>query len=310
MSAPAPGRGMIGGAREKRLSVDKMPMLGKLADDIAGLTLDAFRTRLSSPAQFRRHSMGSDREEIILAGAGSACLPAILNDPEWDCNLAVLLQPDFAFTLVEVTLGADGSDAAYCEQRAFSTIERGLTKCFLDALLLGIARALAPMQASAFAFEKFDTRLDFIKLGARGEDAVTINYVLEALGRSGKLSLVLPQRALNRIAAQLAESPTSPARRPDPQWTRDFEHRVTGAEVPLRAYTEIEGYRLGDVAGFMQGQVLSLPEHAQRSLTLVAEGRPLFTCELGQSEGQYSVRVEGEYDPEAAKTHAASNFGH
>ena len=58
-------RNLIVGARDKKMSVEKMPMLGKLVDDIADLTLDAFRTRLSTPVQMRRIDLGVDRETVL-----------------------------------------------------------------------------------------------------------------------------------------------------------------------------------------------------------------------------------------------------
>lgn len=305
----ADARNIIAGAREKKLSVEKMPMLGKLADDIADLTLDAFRTRLSSPMQIRRVDLSADREEALLARLGRGALPAILQDPDWGCNFAAIFQGDCIFTLVEAMLGADGGDAAFAEERPFSTIERALAKCFLDAFILGVNRGVSPMQPLDVAFEKYDTRLDFVTLGGRGEEAVAIRYRLEAVGRGGDMHLIVPQRALARIGAQLAESPASAPRRPDPQWARDFEERVTGAEIAVSAFAEIGGYRLGDVAGFRQGQLLTLPAHALHDVTLTAEGRPLFTCELGQSEGRYSLRVASEYDAEAARQNKIHALG-
>ncbi len=300
-------RNLMAGGRDKRLSVEKLPMLGKLADDIAELALDAFRTRLSTPMQIRRVDMGADREEALLARLGPRTLPAILHDPEWGCNFAILFEPDFVFALVEAMLGADGGDAAFTDERPFSTIERSLTKCFLDGFILGMNRGFTPMQPLDLAFEKFDTRLDFVTLGGRGEEAVAVRYRNEALGRGGHMHLIIPQRAITRIASQLAESPASAPRRPDPQWAQDFEARVTGAEIAVSAFTEVAGYRLGDIAGFRQGQLLTLPARALHDVTLTAEGRRLFTCELGQSEGRYSLRVSGDYDAEAARrnmTHA------
>src|SRR4051812_9619057 len=106
-------RTLITGSRDKKLAVDKLPMLGKLADDVATLTLEAFRTRLSTPMQIRRLEMSSDREEAVLQKLGPGALVAILQDPEWGCNFAALFRPDFVFTLVEAMLGADGGDAAF-----------------------------------------------------------------------------------------------------------------------------------------------------------------------------------------------------
>lgn len=297
----ADARNVIAASREKRLSVDKYPMLPKLADEITDLAVDLVRTRLATPVQFHRVEIFSDREEALLASFGSHCLAAILHDPEWNCNVAAILRGDFVYTLVEVMLGADGADRAYAEERPFSTIERTLSKNFVDGLVEALNRAITPMHPLDLTFEKFEQRLEFVTLGARGDDAVAVRYKMESLGRGGELVLILPQRALSRIGEQLAQSPTSAPRRPDPQWTKDFEERVTGAEIPISAYAEVGGYRLFDVAAFRQGQVLTLPDNALHDVTLTAEGRRLFTCELGQTEGRYSVRVVAEYDPEAAR---------
>jgi len=306
--APDP-RNLIAGAREKKMSVEKMPMLGKLADDIAELTLDAFRTRLSTPVQMRRLDLGVDREEALLERHGRGALTAILNDPAWDCNIAAIFQPEFVFTLVETMLGADGGDAAFAETRAFSTIERSLVKCFIDGFILGLNRGVSPMHPLELAFEKFDSRLDFVTLGGRGEDAAVVRYRIEALSRGGEMQLIIPQRALNRLAAHLSREPTAVQRRPDPQWAHDFELRVTGAEIGVCAFAEVTGYRLSDIAGFRQGQLLTLPAEALHDVTLSAEGRRLFTCELGQSEGRYSLRVAGEYDAGAARRNKVEPLG-
>ncbi|MDB5544733.1 MAG: flagellar motor switch protein FliM [Hyphomicrobiales bacterium] len=303
-------RNLIAGAREKKFSIDKLPMLAKLVDDVAILTLDAFRTRLSTPLQIRRLALSVDREEALLAQLGPSALAAVLPDAEWECNFAAMFQADFVFTLVEAMLGSDGGDAAFAEARAFSSIERLLAKCFLDALLLGLNRGFTPLQPLELTFEKFDSRLDFVTLGGRGEDAVAVRYRIEALGRGGEMTLLIPQRAINRIAAQLADSSPAALRRPDPQWARDFEERVTGAEIGVSAFAEVFGFRLGDIAGFRQGQLLTLPAHALHEVTLTAEGRRLFMCELGQSEGRYSLRIAGEHDPNAAPQNRGHALGY
>jgi flagellar motor switch protein FliM len=302
-------RNLVAGAREKKMSVEKMPMLGKLADDIADLTLDAFRTRLSTPMQMRRLELGIDREEALLERHGHGALAAILHDPAWDCNFAAIFQPDFVFTLVETMLGADGGDAAFADARSFSTIERALVKCFLDGFLLGINRGISPMYLLDLAFEKFDGRLEFVTLGGRGEDAAVVRYRIEAFNRHGDMYFIIPQRGLNRLVVHLSREPTAMQRRPDPQWANDFEARVTGAEIGVCAFAEVTGYRLSDIAGFRQGQLLTLPAEALHDVTLTAEGRRLFSCELGQSEGRYSLRVAGEYDFEAARHNKVEPLG-
>ena len=300
----AQARNLIAGSRDKRLSVEKLPMLAKLADDIADLTMEAFRTRLSSPAQMRRIDMRADKEEALTTGEGVYSLPAILSDSEWECPIGLVLRADLIYTLAEVMLGSDGNENVFSQERAFSTIERGLSKCFIDAAILGLNRGITPFVSCNLSFDKFDTRLEFLTLSAREEDAIGIRYELEALQRRGQILLVLPVRCLKRFGTQLAESPVSAARKPDPQWARDFEMRVTGAEVSVEAFADVTGLRLSDVADFRPGKTITLPQQAMQSVVLRAEGRSLFHCELGQSDGFYSVRVRADFDSEAQEREA------
>lgn len=295
-------RAVIAGSRQKRLSVEKMPMLTKFADEIADLAVESFRTRLSSPIQFRRLGISADSEEKIFSTSAPNTLAALLSDSDWAAPLALMFQANFVSTLCEAMLGADGSDHAFICTRGPSTIERGLIKCFADSLCISLNKAITPLAPANFGFQKYETRLDFLTLAARTEDSVVIRFGLELSQYSGEMQLVMPQRAFARISSQLMACGASQIRRPDPQWSKDFEVRVSSANVEVEAYAEIQGYLLRDVQAFVPGSIISLSEDAAHDITMMARGRRLFTCELGQSDGKYSVRIVSDYDPESARS--------
>lgn len=295
-------RAVIASSRQKRLSVEKMPMLNKIADEIADLAVESFRTRLSSPIQFRRLGISVDSEETVFSSSTPNTLAALLGDPDWGVPLAILFEPNFVSTLCEAMLGADGSDSPFACARGPTTIERGLIKCFSDSLCISLNKALTPLSPASFGFQKYESRLDFLTLASRTEDSIVIKFGLEMSRYGGEMQLVMPQRALVKISKQLMDTGASQTRRPDPQWAKDFEVRVSSANVEVEAYAEIHGYLLRDVQDFASGSILNLPENASNDITIMARGRRLFTCELGQSEGRYSVRIMSEYDSDKASS--------
>lgn len=290
MTAVRESKGLVAGS--KGLSLDKLPLLGDLFEQIATETAERIRDRCTTSALVKPRGMASDREDAVLKTFEKHNLAFILFDPAWECRLAIVLDQDFVFTLIEAMLGSDGGDAAFKEPRPFSTIERSVSRAFVELVVEALNDGLSAMSPAEFAIEKVETRLEFVVLGSRSEDAVLARVGLEALGRSGDLSIVLPQMAIEKIRAHLVIAPGKEAKRKDdPQWARQFGQRVTGAEVLIHASIEAEGFVLGDVARMVPGQVLTLGDQVQKKVLLACEGEELYRCELGQSDGFYSIRV-------------------
>lgn len=102
--------------------------------------------------------------------------------------------------------------------------------------------------------------------------------------RSGAIHLILP-----RAAAAPAE--------PDPgagDWSRRFEGRLMGSEIPLRAELGRLTLSAQAVRELKAGDVLSLSRQAIGRVRLVGpRENGVVTCRLGQSGGMKAVRIEG-----------------
>ncbi|MDO9441292.1 MAG: FliM/FliN family flagellar motor switch protein [Beijerinckiaceae bacterium] len=293
----------------KGLSLDKLPLLGDLINQVATFGAERMRERCPTAILLRPRGMASDKEEKILAAFDQQLLAFILHDHEWDCRIAVVLDQDTIFTLVEALLGSDGSDEPFKEARPFSAIERGVAKSFVEVITDGLNRQLSPMSQARFELEKINQRLDFVYLGARNEDAVLTRIGIEALGRGGEMSIVFPQVAIERVRPHLAKAATAePAKNADPRWSQEFGQRVGRAEVLVEASVVVEGFCLGDIATMVPGQVLPMGDQAQRQLALTSEGEMLARCELGQSDGYYSIRIISDHADDEAHGRPAMAF--
>jgi flagellar motor switch protein FliM len=300
MTMPVEAAGLVGGAKDKGFSLDKLPLLGDLFDQFATACAESVRESCSASLQLRPQGMAADREDAIFKTFDANILAFTIYDADWGCRFAIVLERDFVFTLIEAMLGSEGNDAPYKEVRPLSTIERGVATSFAEIAAEALNRVISPMSMADFQIEKVDTRLGSVVLGGRGEAAVLARLGVEALGCTGEMSLILPRVAIERLRPHLAKTPAAlESKLIDPKWTRQFEDRVTRAEVAVCASIDVHGFSLRDIVALVPGQIITLGDQAQRQVALASEEEPLFTCELGQSDGFYSIRITAEYDHDA-----------
>jgi len=76
------------------------------------------------------------------------------------------------------------------------------------------------------------------------------------------------------------------------EWARQLQAELKSADVTLTAILEERRMTLADVAAFKIGQLISLEARIDGRIKLECNDQPLFVCEIGQSEGAYTVRVD------------------
>ena len=106
------------------------------------------------------------------------------------------------------------------------------------------------------------------------------------------IDLLVPRAALDVFAERLAVLPADEPPCPDPRWCEQLEGEVSRALMSLAAVIEMQPMTLGSIAKLQPGAVLPLPRNAATNVRLLCEGKDLFRCDLGQSSGLYTVRVE------------------
>jgi flagellar motor switch protein FliM len=55
-------------------------------------------------------------------------------------------------------------------------------------------------------------------------------------------------------------------------------------------------FTLADIAGLRAGQLLILQANAKTKVKLECNAEPLFSCDLGQAEGCYTLRIDDYVD--------------
>jgi len=280
------------------LSLDRLPMLHVIFDRFATACADSMRGLAASQSYYSLSHCESGRVGDILEEYEANAIAAVYQAPEWDTHIIIGFDRDFIFTLVEVLLGADGSEPPIDEERPFSNIEMKLSKTLFDMMSSLFANAFSIVSNVTFRFERLETRMDFAVIGRHNNHAVASKFLLQAINRGGEMFIIIPQSALTPIRQQLSRVPTGDATVRDPRWVKQLETEVQRTEVKIQAVLEQRPLTLQELANLVPGQVLELQANPRTKIKLEANEQPLFLCRLGQADGRYNLRIEDICDAE------------
>jgi flagellar motor switch protein FliM len=277
------------------LSLERVPMLHVVFDRVASQCSEALRHISTTPAFLQLDGLATGRLGDILDeyGAGMA---AVYHSRELDSQILIGVDRAFLFTLIEAMFGGDGTEPPFREDRALSTIETRIAQLMCEHAANALQASLAPVAPATFKFERIEARMDFAVIGRRNNHAVVAHIVLQALERTGRLFIVIPQAALNPIRQNLARDVSAEVSTRDPRWTKQLEAEVGRTAVSLRAVIDEPGLTLGDITALKVGDVLKLRATPRTPVKLEAEDQSLFLCQLGQADGFYTVCVEDRID--------------
>ncbi|MFE1600188.1 flagellar motor switch protein FliM [Methylobacterium sp. ID0610] len=280
------------------LSLDRLPMLNVIFDRLATACADNLKHLAVSPIFYSMMSVESGMFGEMLEPYEANAVAGIFYSPQWDSHILVGLDRDFVFTMVEVLLGADGSEPPVEDARNFSSIELRIAQITLEQIGKAIESAFSLVSVTTLKLERTETRMDFAIIGRRSNKAVAAKFLLQAINRGGEMFLILPQAVLNPMRQSLSKVLTGESTSRDPRWEKQISTELKKTEVTLRAVLEERTLTLGEIADLKVGQVLALDATPKTRVKLEGKDEALFWCQVGQANGSYVLRIDEEIDQE------------
>jgi flagellar motor switch protein FliM len=272
-------------------AVERMPMLGVVFDRLTANLVEGMRTLTRAPTTFSVERIApAGLFETLAASEGS--IGAVLSSPELECRSLAAFDQGFVFALVQILLGGEGGDAEEPPNRPFTKIEMNLARKASDLTARSLKGALAGLVEASFAVDRQELLVDTTLFGRRDMAVVSAEIRFRALGMSGKMTIAIPQAALQPIRQKLSREAPGESSLGDPQWTRRMQTEVSSAAITVKGILEELPMTLGDVAGYQVGQVLTLEGHGMGRVRLECGDQALFWCKLNQVDGRYTLEVE------------------
>lgn len=274
------------------ISVDRLPMLPVVFDRMARVMADAMRQKSPSPSYVSVSCIENNRIGDVLDEFEANALVAVLYSPEWDARVLIGFDRDFIFTMIDVLLGADGTEPPIDEERSFSNIETRIARTIFEVASKALEESFSPIAATSLKIERIESRMDFAVVGRRNNPAMVARLLLQAIGRGGEIFVVMPHSTLNPLRQNLSQVLSGEMSSRDKQWTQHFHTEIQRTEVKLEAILEERQFTLADLCDLQVGQVIELQATARSPVTLACNQQPVFTCQLGQLDGSYTLQIE------------------
>lgn len=269
---------------------EKIPLFGEAMAGVASAWSDGFAALTATPATFVAGGLSETRVASLPHRRGRDAVFAVLDAPGWNTAVGLHFDRAFVSTVVEALFG--GGDELEPATGPLTAVERRIAEVVAVQASEALAAGFADILPSAFPFGRVQAKPDLTFLGRPNAAVLVATLRLKTLGQSAEIDLLVARAALDGFVDRLAVLPADEPPNTDPRWSERLESQVTRAPMGLSAVVELERMTLGALTDLKVGQLLALPRDAATDVRLVCEGRTLFRCDLGQSSGLYTVRVD------------------
>ncbi|WP_412051129.1 FliM/FliN family flagellar motor switch protein [Hoeflea sp. Naph1] len=241
-------------------------------------------------------NLGRRRELLAQLSRDTAYCEANISD--WSPDIRLLCGTKLVIGLVECLLGGSDPDQLDIVARPLSGIELDMSLVVFEQLndaLRGVvcpnpeSKASAGKPSADIPDEEDDPTPDFHAA------ALTLNIEFGAI--SAPLTLILPQALLLKSKLTAVKSNSKPGAEPG-NWAERLGERVSRSQISLQAAVALAPLPLGDISRLQPGDLIGFADNGDISVTLSANGKPLYTCALGRSGSRYMVKVEGPAGPD------------
>lgn len=286
-SAPSPWTERGPGAAR-----DRLPLLEDTMGEVARALTEGLASLSASPGEVVFGGLHVEKTETLLDRRGPGAVLAIAHASAWTTPIAIHFDRTLVSTVVEAFFGGAGEEVQVPESPHLSAIETGIAEVICEQVLAAMKAGFAQLLPTSFSLEPFRAKPDPTPLGKPATTMLVATLVLRGIGEPAGLDVVIPGPALDLLKDRLTASPRLEDAPRDPEWSDRLEAEIARTTMHLQAVIAVPPMNLRDLAELRTGHILALPAGSKGNIGLTCGGDPLFRCELGQSAGFYTVRIE------------------
>jgi flagellar motor switch protein FliM len=201
----------------------------------------------------------------------------------------VVLDARLVFGLVDNYFGGDGRFHTRIEGREFTAMENRVVQLTLERVFTDMRDAWTALMAVEFEHLGSEVNPQFANIVSPTEVVVISSFSLDMDGAGGQLHLTLPYAMLEPIRELLDAGIQSDRGSRDERWLRSIRREMSFAGVEVQSTLLETELSLRRVLDLKAGDIL--PVDLPETVTLCAEGVPLFRGRLGVSDGVNALEI-------------------
>lgn len=278
--------------RRAKLSYERLPMMEVIFDRYTLSLATAIKTYVGAIAEATLESFDYMPTGEALEALENPALIAVVEPKEWDGALALLIDPNLLFSVLEIMLGGRTSARREWSPRSFTAIEKRLGQKLFSVILDDLSRAFAQLCEVTFAATHTETNPRSLVLAAPNTPAVLVTIRIAIEDRSGLIRFVMPNSSFESVRPLLAQSFLGGQLGGDSGWRAKMSDAIGEASVVLEAVLREQPVPLNEVLAWQPGSVIDLDISAEDEAVLICAGRPMLRAALGRRRnGAVAMRV-------------------
>ena len=200
----------------------------------------------------------------------------------------VVLDAKLVFKLVDNFFGGDGRHAKI-EGREFTPTELRVVHMVLEQAFIDLKEAWRAILPIDFDHVNSEVNPSMANIVSPSEVVVVSSFHVELDGGGGELHITIPYSMIEPIREMLDAGLQTDSDERDDRWVNSLREDIMSATVQLECDLIRDTIRLRDIVGLKRGDVIPvemLDEHL-----IKANGVPLFTTQVGQSNGNLALKI-------------------
>jgi flagellar motor switch protein FliM len=275
--------------RADRISQDQMRSLTLLHDDFA-------RNFSSSLSAYLRAFV-----EVTLASVEQMSygeFVKILPDPTLfssigmrplDGNMALELNPNLVFPMIDMLLGGPGNVVA--EARNLTEIEMHIIEGVINLGMRDLKEAWRPIMELDFYLDGAGTKPQMFQIVSGGETVVTVGMDIKVGENVGTMNICIPSRMLKVIRSRFDQQWSIRRQKVAGSEADKILNLIRGAEVSISGVMRESNLTVDDLLKILPGDVIQLNKPMSEPLLLCVAGIPKFLGHVVVRRGKRAFEI-------------------
>jgi len=210
----------------------------------------------------------------------------------------IVMEPRLVFTAVDNFFGGDGQFYNKVEGREFTPTEMRIIRLIIDLIFKDLKEAWKPVLELDFEYMNSEVNPAFANIVSPAEIVVVSTVHIELEGGGGDINIAMPYSMIEPIRDLLDAGISSDQGESDNnRWQVSLRNEVMRSKVNVNSMLVEKQMKLSDVLHFKKGDVI--PIDLPKEVMLRAESIPIFTGEVGLSDGNYAVKISEKISPDS-----------
>ena len=276
---------------QDRIIGQKMPTLDLAADKFTRL----FRTTLS--ALLKRVVAVNARSMNVLKYSDfvkSIQLPASLHIFQMKPlggSALLTVEPQVAFTLVDLIFGGSGRETFKVDGRDFTVIENNVIKRIAVNTLSDFEKVWETILKIEVVYQRQETNPQFAQLVMPADTVIVLPFEVDLGVASGEIKFCIPYSTIEPIRDKLQVSYRTDTADVDKKWASRFVERLYTSMVSLSVELGKAELTGRDVISLKKGDVIPLDTHVNDTLHVFVEDVLKFKGRPGSYKGNQAVEI-------------------